>query len=475
VTLPQTRHPAAEPAPPPEPAEGLFYGWAIVAITFFAQFVVMGTVFYSYGILLKPLAEDLGGSRFLIGLGLPALGIVGGIAGPFIGREVDRRSIRGLMILGAAFLAAGFLGLSRATSVWHLYLCFGVLISLGMALLGGIANTALVVNWFARRRGTALGISQIGVSLSGFVMAHVTTWLIEEFGWRTTTAFFGIVPLVLVAPLVWLVVVNRPENLGLFPDGDSRSPDYAGAANPGAETEGWTVRDALRQPAVWIIGLLIGFTFAANGAVIQVTHSHVTDLGFAAAQAATVLSLMAGMAALGKPTFGWLADRTTRRGTMFLCIALQTLGLAGGLGLRARRARPRDGADGAHPAAVPDPGPPPRHLDLRPHRQLPARVRDLPELLRRLGDLAGASQASAEGEDLGEARGAGADELGAPAQPFFSSSSMIVLNAGSGWAPRKKRPLMKKPGVPVTPSLAASAASPSTFFLTSGEPESFLN
>jgi predicted MFS family arabinose efflux permease len=253
---------------------------------------------------------------------------VGGIAGPFIGREVDRRSIRGLMILGAAFLAAGFLGLSRATSVWHLYLCFGVLISLGMALLGGIANTALVVNWFARRRGTALGISQIGVSLSGFVMAHVTTWLIEEFGWRTTTAFFGIVPLVLVAPLVWLVVVNRPENLGLFPDGDSRSPDYAGAANPGAETEGWTVRDALRQPAVWIIGLLIGFTFAANGAVIQVTHSHVTDLGFAAAQAATVLSLMAGMAALGKPTFGWLADRTTRRGTMFLCIALQTLGLS---------------------------------------------------------------------------------------------------------------------------------------------------
>jgi MFS family permease len=34
------------------------------------------------------------------------------------------------------------------------------------------------------------------------------------------------------------------------------------------------------------------------------------------------------MAALGKPTFGWLADRTTRRGTMFLCIALQTLGLS---------------------------------------------------------------------------------------------------------------------------------------------------
>lgn len=327
MTLPEATHAPPETASAPEPGGGLFYGWAIVAITFLTQFVVMGTVFYSYGILLKPLADDLGGSRFLIGLGLPALGVVGAIAGPFIGREVDRRSIRGLMLLGAGLLAAGFLGLSRATSVWHLYLYFGVLISLGMALLGGIANTALVVNWFARRRGTALGISQIGVSLSGFVMAHVTTWLIVEFGWRTTTALFGIVPVVLVAPLVWLLVVNRPENLGLSPDG-APSAEHTGASNPGAPAEGWTVRDALREPAVWIIGLLIGFTFAANGATIQVTHSHVTDLGHGAAQAATVLSLMAGMAAIGKPTFGWLADRTTRRGTMFLCIALQTLGLS---------------------------------------------------------------------------------------------------------------------------------------------------
>ena len=56
------------PTPPvPEPASfRVFYGWWIVAVTFLTQFVAMGTVFYSYGVLLKPLAEDLGGRLALV-------------------------------------------------------------------------------------------------------------------------------------------------------------------------------------------------------------------------------------------------------------------------------------------------------------------------------------------------------------------------------------------------------------------------
>jgi predicted MFS family arabinose efflux permease len=305
---------------------GLFYGWVMVAVTFLAQFVVMGTVFYSYGILLEPLARDLGASRFLIGLGLPALGIVGAIVGPILGREVDRRSIRSLMVLGAVLLAAGFLTLSRATSVWELYLSFGVLISLGMALLGGIANTALVARWFVRRRGTALGISQIGVSLSGFVMAWVTTWLVVQYGWRIATTVFAIVPVLLVAPLVWLLVVDRPEDRGLLPDDDAAAAD--GEEPPaGASAAPWSIGDALREPGLWIIALVIGLTFASNSAVIQVVYSYVTDLGHTATRAALVLSLMAGMAALGKPLFGWLADRTSPRGAMWLTLGLQAAGV----------------------------------------------------------------------------------------------------------------------------------------------------
>jgi predicted MFS family arabinose efflux permease len=310
--------------PHPGPAPRVFYGWRIVGVTFLAQFVAMGTVFYSYGILLKPLAAELGASRFAVGSALPAMVLVGGLLGPLVGREVDRRPIRLLLVLGAVFLALGFSVLSRATALWHFALAYAALISIGLALLGGIANTTLINNWFVRARGTALGISQIGVSLSGMVMAYVTTWLVADYGWRTATTAFALLPLVLVAPVAWLVVANRPEDLGLLPDGERG--DGSPPRRPAVPS--FSFRQALRNRSIWLISLVIGLNFASNGAVIQVIHSHTTDLGHSETRAASTLALMAGMAALGKPLSGRLADRIEPRGAMALSIALQVAGLA---------------------------------------------------------------------------------------------------------------------------------------------------
>jgi MFS family permease len=313
------------PTPPvPEPATfGVFYGWWIVAVTFLTQFVAMGTVFYSYGILLKPLAQDLSVSRLAVGSALPAMMAFGGMLGPLIGREVDRRPVRVLFVMGTLFLAGGFLTLSRATTLWHFYLAFSVLVATGNALLGGLANTALVSRWFVRSRGTALGISQVGVSLSGMVMAFVTTWLLGELGWRGTAVVFAVVPVVLVAPLVWLAVVDRPEDMGLRPDGDGLDAGVPEASGPAS----FSFRDGLRDPNVWLIALVVGINFAALGGVVQVIHSHVTDLGYSPTWAASVLSVMAGSAAVGKPGFGWLADHTAPRPAMTLSIAMQAAGL----------------------------------------------------------------------------------------------------------------------------------------------------
>ncbi len=304
----------------------MFYGWVIVAVTFLTQFVTVGTVFYSYGVLLKPLADDLGGSRLAVGSALPLTMIVVGLAGPSIGRAVDRGSIRAVLLLGAAALSAGFLALSRVAELWQFYLVFGLLISLGMALLGGIANTALVAAWFVRRRGTALGISQIGVSISGMVMAYVTSWLVVLVGWRGTAVAFGVVPIVVLMPLIWSLVVSRPEDRQLQPDGGPRRPREPEA--PVARTA-WTIGRALRERSIWIIALVVGLNFAGTSTVILQIYPHATDLGYSATQAATVLSVMAGMAALGKPLFGWLADRYDRRGCMWGAIVFQAIGLYG--------------------------------------------------------------------------------------------------------------------------------------------------
>lgn len=307
----------------------MFYGWVIVAITFLTHFVVNGTIFYSYGILLKPIVEDLGGSRLAVSFALPLCLIVAGAAAPFVGRAVDRGSTRAVMLAGAVCLGGGFFALAAASRLWQFYLAFALPISVGMALLGGVANTALVANWFERRRGTALGISQIGVSISGMAMAYISSWLVSELGWRGTASVFGMAPLVLLIPLLWLFVVNRPEDRGLRPDGDlapAREPETVAAVAAG---DRWTAERVLRERTIWILAIVVGLNFAGATAVILQIYPHATDLGYSATQAASILSVMAGLAAFGKAVFGWLSDRFAPRGCLWLAVALQMLGLLG--------------------------------------------------------------------------------------------------------------------------------------------------
>ncbi len=302
-----------------------FYGWVVVGIAFLVQFVASGSVFYSFGIYLKPLAADLGATRFEVGRLYPMLVIVTGIAAPFIGRAADRGGARRLLLLGATLLSLGLFGLSRVESLLGVFLAFGIVMALGHALLGGVVNQTLIANWFVRRRGTALGVAQLGVSMSGMVMALVTSALVTEVGWRATIASYALVPLVLLVPLVALGVVNRPEDRGLAPDGEALK-GRAPPAPPVAPHPGITGR-ILRQRVFWLLAGVIALNVVSSGSVIQLTHSHATDLGYSHAQAATILSLMAGMAALGKPLFGTIADRFSKRGAMAGSIVLQVVGL----------------------------------------------------------------------------------------------------------------------------------------------------
>ncbi len=230
-----------------------------------------------------------------------------------------------MMLIGAALMSVGFLAFSRIDGILGLYVAFGLVVALGGALLGPLTNTALVANWFRQARGTALGISQVGMSLSGMVMAFVVTWLVVDYGWRGAVLLFAAVPVVLVAPVVAIVVVNRPQDRGLLPDG--LVPEKGAAPAAPRQIESGSLREALRERDIWLIALRVGLNFAASGAVIQVIHSHASDLGHSAARAASVLSAMAAMAALGKPVFGTLADRSSPRLAIAVSTSVQVVGL----------------------------------------------------------------------------------------------------------------------------------------------------
>lgn len=311
----------AQPAPDSQPR--VFYGWWIVAATFAVQFVTLGTVFYTFSVLLEPLSEALGTDRFTISLALTLQMGCAAALGPWVGQQLAQRSIRAVMLFGVALLATGFAALSQVRSVWQLYGAFGLVVSAGMTLLGPLPCSALLANWFVRRRGTAMGISQFGITIGGTAMVLVASWLVESYGWRTAAGVFALLPVVLVTPVVWTLIVSRPEDRGLRPDGD---PPDAPIAEPGSDP-GWTLARAVRDRRVWLVALVLGLNFAGFGSVIQVLYSHVTDLQHAPSDAARIVALMTISGAIAKPLFGALADHTSVRGTLWLAIGLQAVGM----------------------------------------------------------------------------------------------------------------------------------------------------
>ena len=308
----------------------LFFGWAIVGFTFVTQFLVMGTLFYAFGPLLKPLTQALDADRFQVSLALSLQAAVAAVAGPWIGKLVAERSIRVLMLSGAAMLLVGFLAMGQVRSIWQLYLTYGLMLGVAMALAGPIPNNTLLANWFDRRRGTAFGISGFGISISGTVIVPVTTWLVIEYGWREAVSSFGVVAFVVLVPLIWCFAVKRPEDRGLLADNAQAGPE-PGASDFSQEIDGashWNMRRALHDRRIWHLVVIIGTSFLGIGGVLLALHSHMTDLGLSPMRAALVMAVLTLMGAVAKPLFGIMSDHVNKRLTMAISIGCQITGLS---------------------------------------------------------------------------------------------------------------------------------------------------
>ena len=285
----------------------------------------MGTLFYAYGVLLKPLTEAFAVERFEISLALTVQGVIVALISPYVGKLIGQMPIRGLMWWGAGALCLGLVGMGQAQNVLHLYLAFGLVLALALTLLGVLPCNALLANWFVKRRGTALGLSQLGISLSGAVMVPLTSWLVEVQSWRTAVTLFGLGFAVLLAPLIWKFAVNRPEDRGLTPDGEAGGA--AGDSLFGSPAD-WSLRILVRQRRTWQLVAVVGPSFMGIGGVLLALHSHITDLGLTAMQASALVALSTLMAALAKPLFGMLSDHLDKRAMMVASLLCQIIGLA---------------------------------------------------------------------------------------------------------------------------------------------------
>ena len=115
-------------------------------------------------------------------------------------------SIAGSVLAGASFAVCFF-----AASVEFLYVFIGVLGGIGFGLVYVPAVVA-VGFYFEKRRALATGIAVCGSGIGTFVLAPLTTWLLEQYGWRGTLLIF-----VNITPSPVLLLFSLPYTTSCLP------------------------------------------------------------------------------------------------------------------------------------------------------------------------------------------------------------------------------------------------------------------
>lgn len=306
---------------------GFFFGWWVVFASAAIVFLTGGTFFYGFGALFNPIVNEFGWSRAATSFAFSLRSEVGGIAAPIVGFLVDRVGARRLMVLGVVTVALGFVLLSRVQDLWAFYGSV-VVIAIGMSAAAGPVGMVAIAHWFRRRRGRALAYMTMGAGTSG-VMVIVLAWLISTFDWRNALLIIAALQLAVCVPLA-LSIRNRPEEIGLLPDGDlpddPADEEGAAPAPPRAGDEGMTVRQSLASSAFW--RLAIAVALGNVGAMAIIVHQipfFTSSVGLSEGAAAASVTAMTLMSLVGRFGFGYVADLVDKRFVMAGAYALLAL------------------------------------------------------------------------------------------------------------------------------------------------------
>lgn len=202
----------------------MFRGWWIVIAAAITYGIAQGIPYYNVSFFYDYFQRDFGWTRSQITLGFPLAALLTIWVGPVL---VPRFSQRKLILFGTAATAAALVGFACMRGSLSVYFALWAVYTIGYITSGPIPHQLIISQWFARRRGTAMGILYLGVGVVGSLGSYIVKPLTEAHGYRVAL-------MVLAAcmfagwPLVLMVLRDRPADCGLTVDGKPE-PDVPAA------------------------------------------------------------------------------------------------------------------------------------------------------------------------------------------------------------------------------------------------------
>ena len=290
--------------------------WVILAAGFVVLFFSGGSRF-AFGLMLKPMSEDLGLSRSSLTLAVASFMVVSAVALPVIGRLVDRYDMRYILATAGIVAAVGLGLMGVVNAVWQVILFYGLIYAIGNAGTSTAIIGVLIVRWFERGRGMATSAAVSGNAVGQLVIIALLSSLLAFVGWRITYGVLGIANLVILVPVV-LILIGR----------GSRDRQKAAVAKDVVEATGTVqaalpMRSVLSSRQLWVL-LAVYFVCGLQDFFVA-THivAFALDQRVGQVLAGNILALMGLMGFVGVLLSGAMSDRFGAARPTAICFLLR--------------------------------------------------------------------------------------------------------------------------------------------------------
>ena len=304
-----------------------FYGWVIVGCTMCSSVVRQTAAVATLSIFIVPMTAEFDWSRTGISGAVSLGGVLGALLAPFIGPLFDRHGSRTLLVASAVAVSACCVALAGTRGLVWFYVAFSIS-RLMFSAPFEIGTTAAVTKWFVRRRARAMSLLIMSTGAGLTILPLVVAAAIATAGWRAGWLTLAVIAIVFGVVPQWFLMIRRPEDIGLRPDGASTSPGLSTSAAHAAVADevDFTRSQALRTSTLWLLMAYTLLVFPVQAGVSLHQAPHLIERGISPTVAATIVSTFSLAGALSSLMFGYLGDRVPVRAALATSAALMALG-----------------------------------------------------------------------------------------------------------------------------------------------------
>ena len=283
---------------------------------------------YVWALFTKPFLAELKVELAALQVTFSILIVLQTFFSPFQGYLVDRFGARALLTLGALLTGISWILSAQVSTVWGLYLTYGLLGGLGTGIVY-VGVVGLMVRWFPTSRGFAVGMVAAGYGMGAIMTTFPISASLAQYGYQQTLMTYG--------ALMGIVGMVAAQGL--------RMPTFVAqvqlpTTDAATQVESVKPMTMLKTPVFWLMFGMMTMMSTSGLMVISQMGAFAKDFGVANAMVWGMAALPLALTidrftnGLTRPLFGFISDRIGRENTMFIAFGLEALAMFAWLNFR---------------------------------------------------------------------------------------------------------------------------------------------